>query len=106
MVASMIDKPPAKPAIGAIITGGLIALLGFAAATAQGMATVPSKVSAIVAMAGIIFGCALAVVGLASRWSPRLRRPARTCNYVMLILLVVAFLVNWILSQRDSSLAQ
>lgn len=97
MVTPSSHKSSAKPPIGAMIVGVLIALLGFAAATAQGMATAPSAVAAIIAMAVIVLGCALAALAIASIWLPRLRQLARACSTALLGLLVVAFVINRVL---------
>lgn len=94
MVPITNNTPSPKPAISAIVTGGLIALVGYVAAAAQGMATAPSDLTAIVAMAVTLLGFALALMGIASIWLPRLRRPARAGNYVALSVLVFAFLAN------------
>jgi len=86
--------PTSKPAVGSILTGVLIAVLGYVAATAQGMATAPSHAAANVAVLVIILGFALALCGLASVWLPRFRRPTRITNYVALALLTLAFFAD------------
>lgn len=94
MVTTTNTPSSAKPPIGAIIVGVLIAVLGFAAATAQGMATAPSSVAAIIAMAAIVLGCALALMAIVSIWLRGLRDLARTSGIVLLVLLVVAFVID------------
>lgn len=83
-----------KPALGAIVTGVLVAILGFIAATAQGMATAPSHFAANVALGLMLAGCLLALCGLGSIWLPRLRKPARMANLVTLALIALAFVAD------------
>lgn len=97
------DAPPptdgsvAKPAVGAFITGLFVVGLGYLAASAQGMTTAPSRSSAAVAMAIMLAGAVLALCGLASFWWKRLRKPARTGQYLVLALLVGAFVIDRLL---------
>lgn len=88
------SPPVGKPAVGAIVTGILVAIIGFLAATAQGMATAPSHTMANVALLLMLAGCVLALCGLASIWLPRLRRPTRIGNTVMLALIALAFVID------------
>lgn len=90
------NQPPdkQKPAIGAIVSGLFVAALGLLAATAQGMAAAPSAAAGTVLTIGIVLGLALALAGIASIWLPRLRKPARIGNTVVLVALVVAYLAD------------
>jgi Ca2+/Na+ antiporter len=94
MAVPSTHYPTSKPAVGAILTGVLIAILGYVAAIAQGMVTAPSHAAANVAVLVMILGFALALCGLASVWLPRFRRPARITNYVALVLLTLAFFAD------------
>jgi hypothetical protein len=89
--------PASKPAVGAILTGALMALVGYFAAIAQAMNTAPSHALANAAVVVMILGCALALCGIASIWVPRLRRPARAGNYVALALLALAIIADKVL---------
>ena len=94
MEASANKAASGKPAVDAIFTGLVIAALSFISATAQGMVTAPSATIAILATGGIVLGLALTIMGIASVWIARFRRPARTGNYVALSALVLAFLAD------------
>lgn len=87
-----------KPAVGALITGLIVALFGYVAAVAQGMATAPSHAVANAALVIMILGCGLGLSGLASFWLPRVRRPAQIANYLTLALVLVAFVAGKVLA--------
>ncbi|MEO5706087.1 MAG: hypothetical protein ABIT10_06320 [Alteraurantiacibacter sp.] len=98
-VAEPVTGPPAaKPAIGAIVSGVVLALLGYLAALGSGMASAPSNAAANVTLVLMVAGVVLALCGLASIWLPRLRRPARIGNYVVLALIALAFVVNAVIA--------
>jgi hypothetical protein len=83
-----------KPALGAIAMGMLTALLGYLAALAHGMGTAPSGWGGWMAIALMLLGCTLALVGVASIWMERLKPAASIGAQAAIILLVGAFIVD------------
>jgi hypothetical protein len=94
---SQISYPIGR-SLGAIAMGALLALLGFAAGTAQGMSAAPSQAGPIVALAIIVVGVGLALLGLASIWMPRFRLAAGRGTMIAALLLVAAFVIDRIVS--------
>ncbi len=92
---------PIGRSIGAIAMGALLALLGFVAGTAQGMSAAPSRAGPIVALAIIVAGIGLALLGLASIWMPRFRLAAGRGTMIAALLLVAAFVIDRIVSARS-----
>lgn len=91
-------SPPIGRSIGAIAMGALLALLGFVAGTAQGMSAAPSQAGPIIALAIIVVGIGLALLGLVSIWMPRLRPVAGRGTMIAGLLLVAAFLIDRVFS--------
>jgi hypothetical protein len=96
---------PVRPAtstvgapIGAVAVGLLAAAFGFLAATAQGMATAPSRWAGLVPLAIMAAGSALAALGLASLPIPGLRSAAKWGAIAILIAFVGLYLLSQLLS--------
>ncbi len=89
---------PIGRSIGAIAMGAVLALLGCVAGTAQGMSAAPSRAGPIVALAIIVMGIGLALLGLASIWMPRLRLAAGRGTMIAALLLLAAFVIDRVVS--------
>jgi hypothetical protein len=92
---------PIGRSIGAIAMGAVLAMLGFLAGTAQGMSAAPSQAGPIVALAIIVVGIGLALLGLASIWMPRLRLASGRGTMISALLLLAAFVIDRIVSALD-----
>ena len=75
---------------GAVAMGSLIGAVGFLAATAEGMATAPSRWAGVAPMALMAAGFALALLGLAALLAPHLR-PAAKKGVIAALIGVIGF---------------
>jgi hypothetical protein len=87
--------------VGAVVTGLLVAALGYLIALAGGMASAPSAPSGLIGMGLVFAGLLLATLAAVAIWHSPLRPATKTAHRATLVVLVFALIVGRVLSQFE-----